>query len=165
VGTAVGNGIKMADDYVTRAELNSAIIGLEQRMDKGFADLAKQISDLGHQLENSQHENREKNDDRYLLREESMGEAIERLANPRFRQACYPIVAEYLDTPDGRIKTSCIIDRHFAEKRDSTSKWINFIKMIGGILLAIGLIGGGHNIIKTNQQTQKAVIELLQKGE
>lgn len=155
----------MADDYVTRAELNSAIIGLEQRMDKGFADLAKQISDLGHQLENSQHENREKNDDRYLLRDEAISDTIGRLSDPRVRQACHPIFTEWLDSGDGRLKMGCVIDRHISEKRDSTAKWINFIKMIGGILLALGLISGGHNIIKTNQQTQKAVIELLQKGE
>jgi hypothetical protein len=152
----------MADEYVTRSELNSAIIGLEQRMDKGFADLAKQISDLGHQLKNNQHEDREKNDERYLLREETMAEALERLSNQRFRQACYPIITEWIDSTDGKIKIGCVIDRHFAEKRDSATKWIGFAKLIGGILIALSLAYGGTSIVKSNQRTQQALVKAIE---
>ena len=155
----------MPDDFVTRAELEAAIAKLEQKMGDGFADLKAQIADLAHKIENNQHKDKEQYDDRYLMREETLSEAIARLSLPVFRQACYPIVAEWLDTEDGKIKTGCIIDRHLNNKRDNATKWIAFFKLIGGLLIAGGLMYGGISINKTNQDTQKAMIEFIQRGE
>ena len=151
----------MPDDFVTRAELEAAIAKLEQKMGDGFADLKAQIADLAHKIENNQHKDKEQYDDRYLMREETLSEAIARLSLPVFRQACYPIVAEWLDTEDGKIKMGCIIDRHLNNKRDNATKWINFIKLVGGILLGAMMLWGGQTIVQTNIKTQQTVIEAL----
>ena len=91
----------------------------------------------------------------------TMAEATARVGTPQFRQACYPIVTEYLNTEDGKRQLSCIIDSHFAEKRDSATKWINFIKLVGGIIIAALLMYGGQTIVQTNLKTQQTVIEAL----
>lgn len=155
----------MPDEFVTKSELNAALLGLERKMDKGFADLAAQIVALGHLLVENQHKDREFYDERYQMRQDAMGEAIERVGNPTFRRACYPIVSEWLDTPDGMLKLGCIIDKYFAEKRDNTVKWMGFFKAIVATIVLGSFLYGGNTVIKSNQVTQKAVIELLNKGE
>lgn len=153
------------EQYVTKPELNAALLVLEQKMDRGFADLTAQIVALGHQLAENQHRDREYYDERYQIRQDAMSESIERVGNPTFRRACYPIVSEWVDTPDGKLKLGCFIDKHFAEKRDNTVKWISFIKLIAGTLVLGGFLYGGNTVIKSNQVTQRAVIELLNQGE
>ena len=155
----------MPDEYVTKLELEATIAKLEQKMDGGFADLKAQIADLAHKIENNQHKDKEQYDHRYLLREENMSEAVAMLGETRFRQACYPVIAEYLGTTDGELKIGCIIDRHLESKRDNATKWINFIKLIAGIAVASGLMYGGFTVNKSNQETQKAMIEFIQRGE
>lgn len=152
----------MPDEYVTKLELNNALTALEKKMESGFSDVNTKLNQIINAMELKGHTDRETYDERYILREESMAEAIARVGTPQFRQSCYPIVTEYLNTEDGKRQLGCIIDSHFAEKRDSATKWINFIKLIGGMILAAFLMYGGQTIISSNQRTQQAVMQALE---
>lgn len=155
----------MPDEFVTKLELEKVITNLEKKMDNGFAELKAQIAELSHKIESGHHQDKEQYDDRYLMRDDSLSDAIGRLNNPIFRQACYPIVAEWHDTEDGKIKMDNIIDRRLECKRDNATKWLSFLKLIAGLLIASGLMYSGISVNKTNQETQKAMIEFIQKGE
>ena len=155
----------MPDEYVTKLEMTNALGELRSEMKSGFSDVNTKLNQIINAMELKGHTDRETYDERYILREESMAEAIARVGTPLFRQACYPIVTEYNNSEDGKRQLGCIIDAHFAEKRDSATKWINFIKLIAGLLIASGLMYGGITVNKTNQETQKAMIEFIQRGE
>lgn len=151
----------MPDEYVTKLEMTNALGELRSEMKSGFSDVNTKLNQIINAMELKGHTDRETYDERYILREESMAEAIARVGTPLFRQSCYPIVTEYLNTEDGKRQLGCIIDAHFAEKRDSATKWINFIKLVGGIIIAALLMYGGQTIVQTNLKTQQTVIEAL----
>lgn len=152
----------MPDEYVTKLEMTNALGELRSEMKSGFSDVNTKLNQIINAMELRTHTDRETYDERYILREESMAEATARVGTPQFRQACYPIVTEYLNTEDGKRQLGCIIDSHFAEKRDSATKWINFIKLVGGIIIAALLMYGGQTVISSNQRTQQAVIEAIE---
>ena len=152
----------MPDEYVTKLEMTNALSELRSEMKSGFSDVNTKLNQIINAMELKGHTDRETYDERYILREESMAEAIARVGTPLFRQACYPIVTEYNNSEDGKRQLGCIIDAHFAEKRDSATKWINFIKLVGGIALAAMLMYGGQSVINSNNKTQQAVIEAIE---
>ncbi len=152
----------MPDEYVTKQEMTLALAELRSEMKNGFSEVDAKLNQIINAMELRTHTDRETYDERYILREESMSEAIARVGTPQFRKACYPIVTEYMNTEDGKRQLGCIIDAHFADKRDSATKWINFIKLIGGMILAAFLMYGGQTIISSNQRTQQAVMQALE---
>ena len=152
----------MAEEYVTKVEFTEAINDLEKKMTDGFSKLKEQLEQIQHSINLNQHTDMEKYDQRYCLQSRSTQDAISRVGTPEFRKACHPIVAEWTDTPDGRIKLGCVIDQHLANKRDNATKWINFVKLIGGILIALLLAYGGTSIVKSNQQTQQVLIKAVE---
>jgi len=152
----------MPDEYVTKLEMTNALSELRSEMKSGFSDVNTKLNQIINAMELKGHTDRETYDERYILREESMAEAIARVGTPLFRQSCYPIVTEYNNSEDGKRQLGCIIDAHFAEKRDSATKWINFIKLISGMILAAFLMYGGQTIISSNQRTQQAVMQALE---
>jgi hypothetical protein len=152
----------MPDEYVTKLEMTNALAELRSEMKSGFSVMDMKLNQIINAMELRTHTDRETYDERYILREESMAEAVARVGTPQFRHACYPIVTEYLNTEDGKRQLGCIIDSHFAEKRDSATKWINFIKLVGGIIIAALLMYGGQTVISSNQRTQQAVIEAIE---
>ena len=142
--------------------MTNALGELRSEMKSGFSDVNTKLNQIINAMELRTHTDRETYDERYILREETMAEAIARVGTPQFRKACYPIVTEYMNTEDGKRQLGCIIDAHFADKRDSATKWINFIKLIGGMILAAFLMYGGQTIISSNQRTQQAVMQALE---
>ena len=151
----------MPDEYVTKLEMTNALAELRSEMKSGFSVMDMKLNQIINAMELKGHTDRETYDERYILREETMAGAVARVGTPQFRQACYPIVTEYLNTEDGKRQLGCIIDSHFAEKRDSATKWINFIKLVGGILLGAMMLWGAQTIVQTNLKTQQTVIEAL----
>ena len=156
--------IEMPDEYVTKQEMTLALAELRSDMKNGFTEVDAKLNQIINAMELRTHTDRETYDERYILREESMSEAIARVGTPHFRQACYPIVMEYMNTEDGKRQLGCIIDAHFADKRDSATKWINFAKLIAGIIVIMALLHGGNGILKSNQATQKAIMEYIHQG-
>ena len=152
----------MPEEYVTKLEMTNALSELRSEMKSGFSDVNTKLNQIINAMELKGHTDRETYDERYILREESMAEAIGRVGTPLFRQSCYPIVTEYNNSEDGKRQLGCIIDAHFAEKRDSATRWINFIKLVGGMILAAFLMYGGQTIISSNQRTQQAVMQALE---
>lgn len=156
----------MTEEYVTKIEFERVLSGLEMKVATGFANVEQQLNKIMSQIEIGKHTDREAYDDRYVLREEAMQEAISRVSNPAFRAACYPIVGEYNNTEDGKRQLGCIIDQHLAAKRDGIVGWINFFKLIGGIIIVGATLYGGSTIVESNKTTQQAVLKVLEvKGE
>lgn len=149
----------MAEEFVTRTEL----MKLEKQMTDGFGSVEKRLDKILHSMEVNQHTDLERYDARYLIKSEDVPNSIERLANPRVRQAAHSIVGEYLDTPDGTVKINCMIDRYFVMKRDATSKWIQFLKLIIGLVVALTVGYGGMTIYKDNLATQQEIVKTIQQ--
>jgi len=151
----------MPDEYVTKLEMTNALSELRSEMKSGFSDVNTKLNQIINAMELKGHTDRETYDERYILREESMAEAIARVGTPLFRQACHPIANEYLESEEGKMRIGCMIDRHLENKRDSATKWINFVKLISGIALATAMLWGGNTVVKSNVTTQRAVIDAL----
>ena len=77
----------MPDEYVTKLELNNALTALEKKMESGFSDVNTKLNQIISAMEIKGHTDRETYDERYILRGESMAEAIARVGTPLFRQA------------------------------------------------------------------------------
>jgi len=157
----------MAEEYVTKtemkAEVSSAISEMRKEMAEGFSKIEKQLDSIIHSIEVNQHTDLERYDARYLLREDDVADSIERLNNPRVRAAIHPIISEYMDSADGIAKFNCCCDRYFSMKRDSTSKWISFIKTIGAIALAAAMLYGGNSVFQSNVSTQQKLIDSIER--
>jgi len=151
----------MPDEYVTKLELNEALTELERKMTTGFSEIDSKLNKILSSMEIAKLLDREANDKRYITKDEVFQEALSRLNAPAFRQACHPIANEYLESEEGKMRIGCMIDRHLENKRDNASKWINFIKLVGGIIIAALLMYGGQTVINTNLKTQQTVIEAL----
>ena len=151
------------DEHVTKSELTSSIAELERKMEKGFSSLEKQISEIHTLIKVQTHTDLEKYDRRYLLREEAMQDAMNRLNSCEFRKACYPIVSEYLDSEDGKIKIGSVIDRHLESKRDNVSRWVHFVRLILGIIIAGGFLYGGGSLIKSNTEAQHQLKQSIEQ--
>jgi len=152
----------MPDDFVTKTEFTKCITDLERKMDNGFNDIGKKLTEILGQIEIGKLTDKEHYDERYVLKADATQESINRVNDAKFQQACFPIVSNYLNTENGKRQISCLIDAHYGEKRDSATKWINFVKLIGGIVIAIMALYGGNTVIKSNNQTQRALIETMQ---
>jgi len=155
------------DEYVTKSELAVAIAEIRGDMEKGFGEIKGMLAQMSSQQELNKHEFREEYDKRYVRIDQNYDEALKRINRPEYRQACFVIASDYLTTEDARQKIGCIIDAHYAAKRDSATKWMNFIKtLVAGIILA-GMLYGGNTVIQTQKSNQKALINLMEtiKGE
>ena len=157
----------MAEEYVTKtemkAEVSSAISEMRKEMAEGFSKIEKQLDSIIHSIEVNQHTDQERYDARYLLREDDIADSIERLNNPRVRGAIHPIISEYMDSADGIAKFNCCCDRYFSMKRDSTSKWISFIKTIVAIAIAAAMLYGGNSVYQSNVSTQQKLIDSIER--
>jgi len=157
----------MAEEYVTKtemkAEVSSAISEMRKEMAEGFSKIEKQLDSIIHSIEVNQHTDQERYDARYLLREDDIADSIERLNNPRVRSAIHPIISEYMDSADGIAKFNCCCDRYFSMKRDSTSKWISFIKTIVAIAIAAAMLYGGNSVYQSNVSTQQKLIDSIER--
>jgi hypothetical protein len=157
----------MAEEYVTKAEMkaevSSAISEMRKEMAEGFSKIEKQLDSIIHSIEVNQHTDLERYDARYLLREDDVPDSIERLNNPRVRGTIHPIISEYMDSADGMAKFNCCCDRYFSMKRDSTSKWISFVKTVGAIALAVAMLYGGNSVYQSNISTQQKLIESIDR--
>ena len=157
----------MAEEYVTKtemkAEVSSAISEMRKEMAEGFGKIEKQLDSIIHSIEVNQHTDLERYDARYLLREDDVPDSIERLNNPRVRGMIYPIISEYLNTVDGISKFNCCCDRYFSMRRDSTSKWVAFIKTVGAIAIAAAMLYGGNSVYQSNVSTQQKLIESIER--
>ena len=157
----------MAEEYVTKtemkAEVSSAISAMRKEMAEGFSKIEKQLDSIIHSIEVNQHTDLERYDARYLLREDDVADSMDRLNNPRVRGAIHPIISEYMDSADGMAKFNCCCDRYFSMKRDSTSKWISFIKTIVAIAIAAAMLYGGNSVYQSNVSTQQKLIDSIER--
>lgn len=156
----------MPEEYVTKDQLAIAIKDMEQKMENGFAEVGQQLTKILSQMDINKHTDREHNDERYVLKSEAMQDSIARINDSKFREACHPIVAGYLNTEEGKRHVGCIIDAHLSTQRDNVAKWITFAKGAVGLILALAAVYGGNTVVQTQKTTQKALINMIeQKGE
>lgn len=148
----------MAEEYVTKSELAK----LEKQMTDGFSSIEKQLDKIMHNMEVDKHTDLERYDSRYLLKQEDISNTVDRLSNPKVRIAAYSIVCEYLNTPEGVLKIDCMIDSYFSRKRDSTTKWVAFLKGLFIVIIAAATLWGGSSVHKSTMETQERLIETMQ---
>ena len=157
----------MPDDFVTKSELEIAITGIRGDMEKGFSEIKGMLTQMSDKQIINKHEDREEYDKRYLKIEDAYDNSLKRINKPEYRQACFAIASDYLATEDAHQKLGCIIDAHYAAKRDSATKWLVFVKtVVAGAVLA-GLLYSGNTVIETQKSNHKALINLMEtnKGE
>ncbi|HNX37061.1 MAG TPA: hypothetical protein PL124_03110 [Candidatus Cloacimonadota bacterium] len=155
-------GVRVNKEYVTRAELVLSLEKLDRKMAEGFTDLTTAITELKHSIEESIRTAEKAYDARYLLKEESMADALQRMNDPVFQRACFGVAHAYLCSEDGKEKISSMIVKHMECQRDNMGKWINFVKIIGGIIVSGLMIYGGTSVYKTQLQNTAHIKTLIE---
>lgn len=148
-------------EFVTHDQLAE----LERKMTSGFEGLRSQLTSIEHALETSRLESQAASDARYVKRDELCTLIAQNLDNPNYRRKCHSIASEYLDTEDGKDKIGRVIGHYLNDQRDSISKWIQFIKLVGGVIVFVSLIYGGSSFMKTQRITQKTMNSIIQNLE
>ena len=62
----------------------------------------------------------------------------------------------------GWLSSTVAVTVTFSMKRDSTSKWISFIKTIGAIAIAAAMLYGGNSVYQSNVSTQQKLIDSIE---
>lgn len=147
----------MVDEhYVTHGELQRVVYELKEDMNTNFNQIKAMITEVQTKVEEKRRDDKDKYDDRYLLKKEAMQEAISRVATPEFRKGCYPIVAEYLCTDEGQMKVNSMIRAYMEGGRDSMSKWMGFIRMVVSAALILLAIYGGGTIYRGQKDIERS---------
>ena len=100
--------------------------GLEAQMDAVIAELKRNtetMHELKHSIDLMKATTQADNDRRYRLKDELLKDALAVLDDPLFIGKVEPIVCR-------------IIDAHACKTRDSILSWLNFIRVIGGLIVA-----------------------------
>ena len=154
---------RLNKDYVTRAELNLTIERIDRKMENGFNEVTAAITELRHSIDNTNHALIEKFDNRYLSKEDEIPDTVRRLNSPEVKRACFNVAQEYLNTEDGKEKIGSMITHHIECSRDNLNKWINFVKVLGGIIIGALMIYGGTSVYKTHLQNTAQIKTLTEQ--
>lgn len=134
-------------------------------MEERLNDISLKLEQLTNAINNKDNDFLKIADARYRKQENMLNDAKEILDRPDIRERCAEIVRQSLSQHETKVQLKSIYGEFVCDSRDSATKWISFIKLIAGTLVLGGFLYGGNTVIKSNQVTQKAVIELLNQGE
>lgn len=90
------------------------------------------------------------NDLRYRKKEDMRTDAMLLLDDPGFISKCQTLIKR-------------TINEHACDMRDNSIKWLNAIKVFGGIIVLAITIYGGNTIIQSQKTNQKALINLIEQ--
>lgn len=145
-------------EYLPRSEFNQ----FQEKIMNALEEVRKQLTEIAHNIQVNALQTQDIYDTRYVKKAELYTLASSLLDDPSFVGRCSVTTVSYLNSSDGVEKISNMIDRHMACKRDSTVKWLEFLKWIGAIAIIVSLYTGGNNIVKSNAKTQQHIIEQLE---
>lgn len=143
-------GRNMAEqEPISRIEVVNMLLELKEEIRD---PIRKDIADLKDALAKGRAEDLQKYDNRYVQASRSTQDALSRISDDKFAVACFPIVSKYLDTGDGKTKVTTIMDEHICSKRDSATKWIDFGKALG-VIVVMALMFYNQMAVLSNQKT------------
>lgn len=151
----------MPGEEITREQL----FDLERKMEEKLSDISLKLEQLTNAINNKNNEFLSIADARYRKQENMVNDAKEVLDRPDIRERCAEIVRQSLNQPETKVQLKSIYGEFLCDGRDSITKWINFVKLIAGAAVIGSLLYGGNSVLRSNLTTQRAVIELLNRGE
>lgn len=151
----------MAGDEITGKQL----FELERKMEEKLSEIALKLEQLTNTINNKDNDFLRIADTRYRKQENMVSDTTIILARPEIKERCYELARQALVQPESKVILKSFYSEFMNDGRDNLTKWINFVKLIAGIAVLAGFIYGGNSVVKSNQTTQKAVIELLNRGE
>lgn len=149
----------MAGDEITIERLYE----LERKMDQRFSEILMKIQELTNAIENKDSDFLQVADMRYRKQENMVNDAMAILARPDVKERLHETARQALVQSETKVILKSIYCEFFNDSRDNLTKWINFLKLIAGAVIVGSLFYGGNSVVKSNQTTQRAVIEMLQQ--
>lgn len=167
-------------DEVTPKEfeqLRAKVDRLDEKVDKIAEDMGKltesltllaaSLERIENQMKLSALETKTAADELFLKKHESLADAMARLDVPSYRHKAASIIDDWMESDHGMNVMEKCFSKCMERTRDNTIKWLNFWKVVGGIIALSLVTYGGNTIIQTQKTNQKALLKQIEqvKGE
>lgn len=128
----------MTETNVTREEINNIKVQIAN-INKCLTEINNNIIALTHAMEIRDHTFIEQGDVRWVCKKDFNNEIINALNNPNIENRLNQSVESFIRTNKAKDLIKLIFDDIVVNKRDNTTKWLNFFKLVFSIL-GTGLI-------------------------
>ncbi len=128
----------MTETNVTREEINNIKVQIAN-INKCLTEINNNIIALTHAMEIRDHTFIEQGDVRWVCKRDFNNEIINALDNPNIESRLNQSIESFIRTNKAKDLIKLIFDDIVVNKRDNTTKWLNFFKLVFSIL-GTGLI-------------------------
>lgn len=128
----------MTETNVTREEINNIKVQIAN-INKCLTEINNNIIALTHAMEIRDHTFIEQGDVRWICKKDFNNEIINALDNPNIENRLNQSIESFIRTNKAKDLIKLIFDDIVVKKRDNTTKWLNFFKLVFSIL-GTGLI-------------------------
>lgn len=128
----------MTETNVTREEINNIKVQIAN-INKCLTEINNNIIALTHAMEIRDHTFIEQGDVRWVCKKDFNNEIINALDNPNIENRLNQSIESFIRTNKAKDLIKLIFDDIVVNKRDNTTKWLNFFKLVFSIL-GTGLI-------------------------
>lgn len=128
----------MTETNVTREEINNIKVQIAN-INKCLTEINNNIIALTHAMEIRDHTFIEQGDVRWVCKRDFNNEIINALDNPNIENRLNQSIESFIRTNKAKDLIKLIFDDIVVKKRDNTTKWLNFFKLVFSIL-GTGLI-------------------------
>lgn len=128
----------MTETNVTREEINNIKVQIAN-INKCLTEINNNIIALTHAMEIRDHTFIEQGDVRWVCKKDFNNEIINALDNPNIENRLNQSIESFIRTNKAKDLIKLIFDDIVVKKRDNTTKWLNFFKLVFSIL-GTGLI-------------------------
>lgn len=123
----------MTETNVTREEINE-IKAQTANINKRLTEINNNIIALTHAMEIRDHTFIEQGDVRWVCKKDFNNEIINALNNPNIENRLNQSIESFIRTNKAKDLIKLIFDDIVVNKRDNTTKWLNFFKLVFSIL-------------------------------
>jgi len=123
----------MTETNVTREEINNIKVQIAN-INKCLTEINNNIIALTHAMEIRDHTFIEQGDVRWVCKKDFNNEIINALDNPNIKNRLNQSIESFIRTNKAKDLIKLIFDDIVVNKRDNTTKWLNFFKLVFSIL-------------------------------
>lgn len=123
----------MTETNVTREEINNIKVQIAN-INKCLTEINNNIIALTHAMEIRDHTFIEQGDVRWVCKKDFNNEIINALNNPNIKNRLNQSIESFIRTNKAKDLIKLIFDDIVVNKRDNTTKWLNFFKLVFSIL-------------------------------
>ena len=123
----------MTETNITKEEINE-IKAQTANINKRLTEINNNIIDLTHAMEIRDHTIIEQGDVRWVCKKDFNNEIINALNNSNIENRLNQSIESFIRTNKAKDLIKLIFDDIVVNKRDNTTKWLNFFKLVFSIL-------------------------------